>query len=275
MTAPIVMVHGAFCARLGVRSLPPAVRGGGPPGGGPRPPRPRARRRDGGRWPGLSMSDYAEAIGRLIDAQPRAADADRPFAGRPGRPDGRRASRVAGLILLAPSPPWGVTRSTAEEAISAVSLYALGPYWALAVDPTTAGQALSVRPAPARGAPRHLRAAGAGERTGAVRDPELVAGSVRHDHGSAPGAVRAPVLAIGRRPGRHPSRRHGARHGPALGGDDAGVARDEPLAGGRARLGSGGRRLPRVDRRPSTPATPPENRRTRPNRRHRRPAQPP
>jgi pimeloyl-ACP methyl ester carboxylesterase len=44
-------------------------------------------------------------------------------------------SKVAGLILLAPSSPWGVSGSTAEEAISAVSLYALGPYWALAVDP--------------------------------------------------------------------------------------------------------------------------------------------
>jgi pimeloyl-ACP methyl ester carboxylesterase len=44
-------------------------------------------------------------------------------------------ARVAGLILLAPSSPWGVTGSTAEEAISAVSLFALGPFWALAVDP--------------------------------------------------------------------------------------------------------------------------------------------
>jgi pimeloyl-ACP methyl ester carboxylesterase len=46
-----------------------------------------------------------------------------------------RRARVSALILLAPSAPWGVTGSTAEEAISAVSLYALGPYWALAIDP--------------------------------------------------------------------------------------------------------------------------------------------
>ena len=44
-------------------------------------------------------------------------------------------ARIHGLILLAPSPPWGIHGSTMNEAISAVSLFALGPYWAMAVDP--------------------------------------------------------------------------------------------------------------------------------------------
>ena len=44
-------------------------------------------------------------------------------------------TRTAGVILLAPSAPWGVSGSTMEEAVSAVSLYALGPYWAQAIDP--------------------------------------------------------------------------------------------------------------------------------------------
>jgi pimeloyl-ACP methyl ester carboxylesterase len=44
-------------------------------------------------------------------------------------------SPVAGLVLLAPSPPWGVSGSTMEEAVSAVSLYALGPYWAQVIQP--------------------------------------------------------------------------------------------------------------------------------------------
>ncbi|HEY1425649.1 MAG TPA: alpha/beta hydrolase, partial [Caulobacteraceae bacterium] len=44
-------------------------------------------------------------------------------------------TRVAGVVLLAPSAPWGVSGATMEEAISAVSLYALGPYWAQAIQP--------------------------------------------------------------------------------------------------------------------------------------------
>ena len=33
---------------------------------------------------------------------------------------------VSGLVLLAPSAPWGVSGGSLEEAVSAVSLYALG-----------------------------------------------------------------------------------------------------------------------------------------------------
>ena len=44
-------------------------------------------------------------------------------------------AQVSGVILLAPSAPWGVGGSTMEEAVSAFSLYALGPYWAQAIDP--------------------------------------------------------------------------------------------------------------------------------------------
>lgn len=47
------------------------------------------------------------------------------------------ASRTttSGVILLAPSAPWGVSGSTMEEAVSAVALYALGPFWAQAIEP--------------------------------------------------------------------------------------------------------------------------------------------
>jgi pimeloyl-ACP methyl ester carboxylesterase len=44
-------------------------------------------------------------------------------------------AKVAALVLLAPSAPWGVTGSSMEEAVSAVSLYALGPFWMQSVDP--------------------------------------------------------------------------------------------------------------------------------------------
>jgi pimeloyl-ACP methyl ester carboxylesterase len=41
-------------------------------------------------------------------------------------------------VLLAPSPPWGIAGGSFEEAISAVSLYALGPFWTMAVEPDRA-----------------------------------------------------------------------------------------------------------------------------------------
>src|ERR1019366_3826833 len=84
---------------------------------------------------GQSMSDYAGAVQRVIQTQSEPPILiGHSLGGLVAQMAATRA-RVAGLILLAPSAPWGVTGSTAEEAISAVSLYALGPYWALAVDP--------------------------------------------------------------------------------------------------------------------------------------------
>jgi len=46
-----------------------------------------------------------------------------------------RRAKVRALILLAPSPPWGVAASSVEEAITAVGLHALGPFWLQAVQP--------------------------------------------------------------------------------------------------------------------------------------------
>ena len=42
---------------------------------------------------------------------------------------------VRGLILLAPSAPWGVHGSTVEEAVSAVSLMGMSPFWSIPIDP--------------------------------------------------------------------------------------------------------------------------------------------
>ncbi len=42
---------------------------------------------------------------------------------------------VRGLVLLAPSAPWGVHGSTIEEAVSAASLMGMGPFWSIPIDP--------------------------------------------------------------------------------------------------------------------------------------------
>ena len=84
---------------------------------------------------GQSMSDYTRAMVEVVAAQPAPPVLIGHSLGGLVAQMVAARTRIAGLILLAPSSPWGVTGSTAEEALSAVSLYALGPYWALAVDP--------------------------------------------------------------------------------------------------------------------------------------------
>lgn len=128
------MIHGAFCGgwtfdlfrqpfeAAGHTVLTPDLPGHAP-GASP------------GAVTGTSMSDYARAVAKAC------ADLDEPpiLLGHSmgGLVAQMAASRVKpkALVLLAPSAPWGVTGVTLEEAASAVSLYALGPYWTMAIDP--------------------------------------------------------------------------------------------------------------------------------------------
>ena len=131
---PIVMVHGAFCsgwvfdtfqapfAAAGHRVIAPDL-----PGRGAHE-RPLAAA-------GLSMRDYARAVAGLaasLEAPPVLIG--HSLGGLVALLAAAEAP-TAGLILLSPSPPWGVAGGTIEEAISAFSLYALGPYWALSIAP--------------------------------------------------------------------------------------------------------------------------------------------
>ncbi|HEX6861082.1 MAG TPA: alpha/beta hydrolase [Caulobacteraceae bacterium] len=131
MSAPVVMVHGAFCGgwvferfrrpfeKAGHKVLTPDLPG----------------HEKGGRVAGQSMSDYAREVADLCDAQAEPPILIGHSMGGLVAQLAAARTKVSALVLLAPSPPWGVASSSMEEAISAMSLYALGPYWMQAIDP--------------------------------------------------------------------------------------------------------------------------------------------
>lgn len=132
MSGTIVMVHGAFCAgwvfdafrrpfeAAGYRVLAPDLPG---------------HAAKDGKVRGLSMRDYARAVVATC-----ATEAEPPIL--LGHSLGGLVAQMAalkvplrGLILLAPSAPWGTPTASLGETAQAFSLYALGPYWSLAIRP--------------------------------------------------------------------------------------------------------------------------------------------
>jgi pimeloyl-ACP methyl ester carboxylesterase len=126
MTA-IVMVHGAFCggwaferfrepfAAAGFEVLTPDLRG-------------HAKGDAPGAVAGVSMSDFAADIAKLCKSQAAAPILlGHSMGGLVAQLAARRA-KLAGLILLAPSPPWGVAHGSLEEAATAFGVQMLGPF---------------------------------------------------------------------------------------------------------------------------------------------------
>jgi len=130
----IVMVHGAFCGgwaferfrrpfeAAGFAVVAPDLRGHGPDA-------------PANAVVGVSMADYAADIARVC-----AAEAEPPvllghsMGGLVAQLAARRA-KVRALVLLAPSPPWGVAVSSLEEAATAFGLQIIGPFSSGALPP--------------------------------------------------------------------------------------------------------------------------------------------
>ena len=134
MPAPVIMVHGAFCGgwvfdrfkapfeAAGHACLTPDLPGHG-------------TGEDTSGVCGQSMAHYAGAIVELIDAC-----AEPPIL--VGHSLGGLVAQIAatrrpvtGLILLAPSAPWGVPGGSMEEAAAVIGLMSLGAYWTQAIAP--------------------------------------------------------------------------------------------------------------------------------------------
>jgi pimeloyl-ACP methyl ester carboxylesterase len=130
MTA-IVMVHGAFCGgwafeafrtpfeAAGFEVLTPDLRGHGPSGG----------------VAGVSMSDYAADIARLCAEQAEPPILLGHSMGGLVAQLAARKARIQALVLLAPSPPWGVATSSFEEAATAFGVQIMGAFSSGAMEP--------------------------------------------------------------------------------------------------------------------------------------------
>ena len=259
------MVHGAFCGGWVYEDFKIAVRGGRLSGPDPRPHRPSAGRQPaGGRGP---IDDRLRRRGRqAVRPAAGAAGPDRTFPRGPDRPacrgqgEPRRAHPAGAVGAL------GRQGSSLNETMSAFSLYALGPYWAMAVDPDypAARRYLFSRLARADRRTTFARMT-AGERPRAVGDPELVARPVHH-HPGHPGLRARSGAGHRRRSRSDPSARHGRGDQPPTGRQDRHHRRPGSLADGGTWMGAGGGDLPRLDRGAQDPRRRLNQARTRPNR---------
>jgi len=125
----VVMTHGAFCGGWAFEAFraPFEARGWTVltpdlPGHEPR-----------GRVAGLSMTDYAKAIGRLCKSLPEPPVLLGHSMGGLVAQMAARHVNPAALVLLAPSAPWGVSGSSVEEAMTAIGVSVSDPFWLGAV----------------------------------------------------------------------------------------------------------------------------------------------
>jgi len=130
----IVMVHGAFCGgwtferfrapfeAVGLEVIAPDLRGHGP--------EERAEA-----VIGVSMADYAADIAHLCAGLPEPPVLLGHSMGGLVAQLAARKARVQALVLLAPSPPWGVAASSLEEAATAFGVQMAGAFSSGALQP--------------------------------------------------------------------------------------------------------------------------------------------
>lgn len=126
-----VMIHGAFCAGWAFEAFREPFEAAGWTVLTPDLP----GHQDGGSVAGLSMSDYARSVVRLCETLPEPPVLVGHSMGGLVCQLAARRVKPAALALLAPSPPWGVSGSSIEEAITAFGVSIADPFWSSSVSP--------------------------------------------------------------------------------------------------------------------------------------------
>lgn len=127
----IVMTHGAFCAGWAFEAFRVPFEAAGwtvlapdLPGHG-----------EGGSVAGLSMSDYARSLVRFCaDLPERPVVLGHSMGGLVCQMAARQIDPRA-VVLLAPSPPWGIAASSIEEAVTAFGVHLVDPFWSSRITP--------------------------------------------------------------------------------------------------------------------------------------------
>jgi pimeloyl-ACP methyl ester carboxylesterase len=134
MAAPIIMVPGAFCGSWAFDRFREPFEAAGHmctavdlPG--------HKDRGDRVAVTGVSMSRYAAEVAQIVARCEAAPILIGHSLGGLIAAMAASWARTAGVVMLAPSAPWGVAGASMEETVSAVGLYSLGAYWAQAIEP--------------------------------------------------------------------------------------------------------------------------------------------
>jgi pimeloyl-ACP methyl ester carboxylesterase len=132
MAAPLIMVHGAFCGGWSFERFRRPFEAAGHAVSAPDLPGHGARRAEG--VAGLSVRRYAQALADEIRSSPERPVVLGHSMGGLVAALAAAQTPVKALIMLAPSPPWGVVGSAMEVAAS-VGLSAEGAYWSREIPP--------------------------------------------------------------------------------------------------------------------------------------------